>query len=103
MKFFCCEPRRLDVIKLSGTANGIEFLEVRDQLEPVPALRQRTLFVRLLRPGFILAAKALLDEEPRPSRERIVAALAGNLCRCTGYLKIYVAVELAAARMASAA
>ena len=54
MKFFCCEPRRLDVIKLSGTANGIEFLEVRDQLEPVQALRQRTLFVRLLRPGFIL-------------------------------------------------
>jgi aerobic-type carbon monoxide dehydrogenase small subunit (CoxS/CutS family) len=54
-------------------------------------------------PGILLAAKALLDEEPRPSRERIVAALAGNLCRCTGYLKIYEAVELAAARMASAA
>jgi len=54
MKFSCCEPRRLEVIKLSGTANGIEFLEVRDHLEPVDALRQRTLFVRLLRPGFVL-------------------------------------------------
>jgi carbon-monoxide dehydrogenase small subunit len=54
-------------------------------------------------PGILLAAKALLDAEPRPSRERIVAALAGNLCRCTGYLKIYEAVELAAARMAGAA
>ena len=51
-------------------------------------------------PAFLLTAKALLDEEPRPSRERIQEALAGTLCRCTGYLKIYEAVELAAARMA---
>ncbi len=54
-------------------------------------------------PGILLVAKALLDGEPRPSRERIVAALAGNLCRCTGYLKIYEAVELAAERMRGAA
>lgn len=50
MKYFCCDVRRLEVIKLSGTANAIEYLEVRDHLEPDPALRQRTLFVRLLRP-----------------------------------------------------
>jgi baseplate J-like protein len=48
MKYICCEPRRLEVIKLSGGANGIEFLEVLDHLEPDLALRQRTLFVRLL-------------------------------------------------------
>jgi Baseplate J-like protein len=60
MKFFCCEPRRLDVIKISGTANGIEFLEVRDHLEPVQELRQRTLFVRLLRPGFTLSPDNVL-------------------------------------------
>jgi hypothetical protein len=54
MRYFCCDARRLDVIKLAGTTNGIEFLEVRDHLEPDPALRQRTLFVRLLRPGFTL-------------------------------------------------
>jgi aerobic-type carbon monoxide dehydrogenase small subunit (CoxS/CutS family) len=48
-------------------------------------------------PGFLLAAKALLDREPAPSRAAIVEALGGNLCRCTGYLKIYEAVELAAA------
>lgn len=47
-------------------------------------------------PGFLLAAKALLDAEPQPTRERIKEALSGNLCRCTGYLKIYEAVELAA-------
>ena len=50
-------------------------------------------------PGFLLAASALLDETPDPSREEIVDALGGNLCRCTGYLKIYEAVELAAARI----
>jgi carbon-monoxide dehydrogenase small subunit len=50
-------------------------------------------------PGFLLTAKALLEEEPDPSRERLKEALAGNLCRCTGYLKIYEACEVAAARM----
>lgn len=44
----------------------------------------------------ILAAKALLDREPHPSREAIRRALSGNLCRCTGYEKIERAVELAA-------
>lgn len=52
-------------------------------------------------PGFLLAARALLDREAAPSREAIRDALAGNLCRCTGYLKIYEAVELAAERMRS--
>ena len=50
-------------------------------------------------PGFLLTAEALLQETASPSREEIKRALAGNLCRCTGYLKIYEAVELAAARM----
>lgn len=50
-------------------------------------------------PGFLLAAEALLRRDPDPSRETIAQALAGNLCRCTGYLKIFEAVELAAARM----
>jgi aerobic-type carbon monoxide dehydrogenase small subunit (CoxS/CutS family) len=50
-------------------------------------------------PGILLAAQALLRDEPRPSRQAIKEALAGNLCRCTGYVKIYEAVELAAARM----
>jgi len=50
-------------------------------------------------PGFLLTAEALLKDRPRPTRAEVVAALAGNLCRCTGYLKIFEAVELAAARM----
>jgi len=50
-------------------------------------------------PAFLLAAEALLTENPKPTRDEIKEALAGNLCRCTGYIKIYEAVELAAARM----
>jgi Baseplate J-like protein len=62
MTFFCCDVRRLEVIKRSGTANAIEYLEVRDHLEPDPARRQRTLFVRLLRSGFTLTpANVLID------------------------------------------
>jgi carbon-monoxide dehydrogenase small subunit len=52
-------------------------------------------------PGILVTAKALLDREPNPSRERIAEALSGNLCRCTGYLQIIEAVE-AAARSTSA-
>jgi len=50
-------------------------------------------------PGMLVTAKALLDTNASPKREDIVEALSGNLCRCTGYVKIFEAVELAAARM----
>jgi carbon-monoxide dehydrogenase small subunit len=53
-------------------------------------------------PGILVTAQALLDREPHPTRERIREALAGNLCRCTGYLQILDAVE-SAARAGSAA
>lgn len=43
-------------------------------------------------PGMIMAAKALLDRQPHPTRDEVKAALAGNLCRCTGYLQIIDAV-----------
>jgi len=50
-------------------------------------------------PAFLLAAEALLATNSTPTRDDIKQALSGNLCRCTGYIKIYEAVELAAARM----
>ena len=50
-------------------------------------------------PGMLVTARALLDETAAPTREQIVDALSGNLCRCTGYVKIFEAVELAAERL----
>lgn len=50
-------------------------------------------------PGILMAAKALLADNPRPAREEIQEALSGNLCRCTGYHKILEGVEWAAAKM----
>jgi len=46
-------------------------------------------------PGILVTAKALLDGNPHPSRDQIREALSGNLCRCTGYLQIFEAVEAA--------
>jgi carbon-monoxide dehydrogenase small subunit len=47
-------------------------------------------------PGILMSARALLDRNPSPTRAEIQDALSGNLCRCTGYTKIYEAVEIAA-------
>jgi aerobic carbon-monoxide dehydrogenase small subunit len=47
-------------------------------------------------PGFVVTATALLRDQPHPSREEIMRAISGNLCRCTGYLKIIEAIETAA-------
>ena len=52
-------------------------------------------------PGMIMVSTALLDHNPRPTRDEILDALAGNICRCTGYEPIIAAVEGAAQSMAS--
>jgi aerobic-type carbon monoxide dehydrogenase small subunit (CoxS/CutS family) len=54
-------------------------------------------------PGILLSAEALLQSTPDPSRDQIAEALGGNLCRCTGYLKIFEAIERAAKRSRQAA
>src|SRR5215467_10161976 len=51
-------------------------------------------------PGILVTAKALLDQHPSPTRDQIREALSGNLCRCTGYLQIFEAVEAAMAKIA---
>jgi len=50
-------------------------------------------------PGFLMSARALLSENPKPTLEEIKEGLSGNLCRCTGYQKIFDGVKLAAARL----
>jgi carbon-monoxide dehydrogenase small subunit len=54
-------------------------------------------------PGILMTAKALLEKEPQPSRERIKEAVSGNLCRCTGYQQIFEAIEEAAKRLGAEA
>jgi aerobic-type carbon monoxide dehydrogenase small subunit (CoxS/CutS family) len=51
-------------------------------------------------PGMVMSAKALLDENPHPTREEINKGISGNICRCTGYYQIVEAIELAAQRIA---
>jgi aerobic-type carbon monoxide dehydrogenase small subunit (CoxS/CutS family) len=50
-------------------------------------------------PGMILAAKALLDQNPNPTRQEIATGISGNICRCTGYYQIVDAIVLAAERL----
>lgn len=79
MKHFCCDTRRLAVIEAAGSLNAIAWLEVRDHEEPDPALRQRTLFLRLLRPGFSIGSEqVLIDGGVRIPRVEVEWAAAAD-------------------------
>ncbi len=77
--------------------NTIEGMATPEGLHPLQQafLEEAALQCGICTPGFLVAAKGLLDNEPEPSEERIRHWLAGNLCRCTGYDKIVRAVEKA--------
>ena len=83
-----------DVETIEGIAESSELHPLQDTFADLGAAQ-----CGYCSPGFLLVAKELIDKSPRPSRDEIKEALSGNLCRCTGYIKIYEAVELAAARM----
>jgi carbon-monoxide dehydrogenase small subunit len=73
----------------------IEGLETNGELDPVQRaiLEKQGVQCGFCTPGIIMAARGLLDENPNPTREEIKRGLSGNLCRCTGYMKIIAAVE----------
>ncbi|HMP56957.1 MAG TPA: (2Fe-2S)-binding protein [Novosphingobium sp.] len=79
---------------IEGVAEGSDLHPVQRQF-----LEHGALQCGFCTPGFVVAAKALLDREPDPSEEQVRYWLAGNLCRCTGYDKIVRAVMDAAAEM----
>jgi aerobic-type carbon monoxide dehydrogenase small subunit (CoxS/CutS family) len=83
-----------DILSIEGLATGGTLHPLQDTFADLGAAQ-----CGYCSPGFLLVAKELLEKEARPSRDEIKEALSGNLCRCTGYIKIYEAVELAAARM----
>ena len=76
----------------------VEGLATSEGLHPLQKafLEEAALQCGICTPGFLVAAKGLLDNEPNPSEHRIRHWLAGNLCRCTGYDKIVKAVQKAA-------
>jgi carbon-monoxide dehydrogenase small subunit len=90
------ENRRVTTIE--GVAHGTILHPLQKAF-----LQEAALQCGICTPGFIVAAKALLDANPNPAEEEVRYWLAGNLCRCTGYDKIVRAVLDAAAEMRSAA
>jgi len=85
-----------EVVTVEGLADG-------DDLHPVQQAFVETGGVQcgFCTPGFIMVAVELLEENPDPTREEIREWIEGNICRCTGYVKIVDAIELAAQRMRS--
>ncbi len=91
------EAEGRDIATIEGMADG-------KGLHPLQRhfLEQAALQCGICTPGFLVAAKALLDRDPEPSETEVRYWLAGNLCRCTGYDKIVRAVLSAAAEMREA-
>jgi aerobic-type carbon monoxide dehydrogenase small subunit (CoxS/CutS family) len=87
-----CEGRAIETVE--GLARGAELHPLQAAFADLGAAQ-----CGYCTPGILMTAKALLENEPNPGRDRIKEALAGNLCRCTGYLQIFEAVEEAARRM----
>ena len=91
------EAESREITTIEGIAKGTELHPLQRAF-----LEKAALQCGFCTPGFIMAAKALLDEKPTPTEDEIRLWLAGNLCRCTGYDKIIRAVRQAAAEMRGA-
>ena len=87
-----CEDREIKTVE--GMAHGGALHPLQDAFAELGAAQCGYCI-----PGFLLTAEALLRQTAAPTRREIAEATAGNLCRCTGYLKIFEAIERAAAQM----
>jgi aerobic-type carbon monoxide dehydrogenase small subunit (CoxS/CutS family) len=87
-----CEGRRIETVE--GLARGAELHPLQAAFADLGAAQ-----CGYCTPGILMTAKALLEKEKAPSRERIKEAVSGNLCRCTGYQQIFEAIEEAAKRL----
>jgi carbon-monoxide dehydrogenase small subunit len=82
-----------DLVTVEGLGAGDELHPVQQAFVDAGAVQ-----CGFCTPGLVVATSALLERTPNPSEDEIREALSGNLCRCTGYTKIFDAVRLAAAR-----
>lgn len=94
----------LSCLMLAVSCQGREILTIeglaenKDNLHPIQKafVEKGAIQCGYCTPGMILTAKALLDDNPNPTRDQIKRGISGNLCRCTGYTKIIEAIETAA-------
>jgi aerobic-type carbon monoxide dehydrogenase small subunit (CoxS/CutS family) len=84
-----------DVLTVEGLGTNGELHPLQDAFADLGAAQ-----CGYCTPAILVTAKALLDRNPRPTRDQIREALSGNLCRCTGYLQIFEAVEAAVLKIA---
>ena len=87
-----CEDRKVTTVE--GLARGPDLHPLQAAFADLGAAQ-----CGYCTPGILCTAKALLDENPEPSRATVTEALSGNICRCTGYLQIFEAVEEGARRL----
>jgi carbon-monoxide dehydrogenase small subunit len=87
-----CRGYRVETVE--GLARGRELHPLQEAFIEAGAVQ-----CGFCTPGMLMSAKALLEKTPSPNREEIRRALSGNLCRCTGYIKIAEAVSLAAEKI----
>jgi carbon-monoxide dehydrogenase small subunit len=96
------EPRRSCLVPVAAVDGAsittVEGLGAPDELSPVQAAFNEHYAAQcgFCTSGFVLAATALVERKPKASREDVLEALSGHVCRCTGYVKIVQAVEAAA-------
>ena len=86
--------RNKEIVTVEGLADGNRLHPLQESF-----IGQGAIQCGFCTPGMLLSAKALLDKNPDPTREEVQLALSGNLCRCTGYIKIVDAVLAGARKM----
>lgn len=99
-------PKRACIVKMSQVSDGdaittIEGIEENGNLHPIQEafIEAGAIQCGFCTPGMVITAKALLDKNPKPTREEIKKAFIANLCRCTGYQQIFEAVERASKKL----
>ena len=81
----------MHITTIEGLAKDGELTPIQQSFVDLAALQ-----CGFCTPGFVMSAPALLEDTPHPTREEIIDAISGNLCRCTGYARIVEAIERAA-------